>query len=55
MVFLPCVWSPLAQRLIAVPFLVLGAWCLFLPRMAERLGFQPEYLHERETTALLFG
>lgn len=48
--------SPLlAQRMIAVPFLVLGAWCLFLPRMVERLGFQPDYLHQSDTTALLIG
>ena len=48
--------SPLlAQRLIAVPFLVLGAWCIFMPRMVERLGFQPEYLHQSDSTALLIG
>jgi len=48
--------SPLlAQRLIAAPFLVLGAWCLFLPRMVERLSFQPDYYHGSDTTALLIG
>ena len=29
--------ATLAQRLIAIPFLVLGAWCLFFPDMVERL------------------
>ncbi len=48
--------SPLvAQRLIAAPFLVLGAWCLFFPHMVERLGFQPEFRHESATTAMLMG
>lgn len=45
----------LAQRLIAVPFLVLGAWCLILPGQVERLGFRPEYLHASTTTAVLMG
>ena len=45
----------IAQRLIAVPFLVLGAWCLFLPGQVERLGFRPEYLHASTTTAVLIG
>ena len=48
--------SPLlAQRLIAAPFLVLGAWCLLAPRMVERLGVRPEYYHGDTTTALLIG
>jgi hypothetical protein len=48
--------SPLtAQRLIAVPFLVLGAWCLSLPGMVERLAVRPEYYHGDTTTALLIG
>ena len=44
-----------AQRLIAVPFLVLGAWCLLLPQMVERLGFTPEYYEGSPTTALMMG
>ena len=44
-----------AQRLIAVPFLLLGAWCLFFPQMVERLGFRPEYYHGTATSALMIG
>lgn len=48
--------SPLLiQRLIAVPFLGLGAWCLFFPGMVERLSLLPAYQHQSATTALLFG
>jgi hypothetical protein len=48
--------SPVAaQRLIAVPFLVLGAWCLLMPNMVERLGVRPEYYHGSPTTALFIG
>ena len=48
--------SPLlAQRLIATPFLVLGAWCLLAPAMVERLVVRPEYFHGSTTTALLIG
>lgn len=45
----------LAQRLIAVPFLVLGSWCLLQPEMVERLGVRPEYYHGSATTALFIG
>ena len=45
----------LAQRLIAVPFLVLGAWCLVLPGMVERLGVRPDYLHASTSSAVLIG
>ena len=45
----------LAQRLIAVPFIVLGAWCLFFPEMVERLGVRPEFYHGSPTTALFIG
>ncbi len=45
----------LAQRLIAVPFLVLGAWCLFFPHMVERLTFRPEFYHGTLTSAVLMG
>ena len=45
----------LAQRLIAAPFLVLGAWCLFFPETVERLGVRPEHYHGTSTTALFIG
>jgi len=44
-----------AQRLIALPFLVLGGWCLLMPGMVERLVLRPEYYHGDTTTALLMG
>ena len=48
--------SPLlAQRLIAAPFLVLGAWCLLAPGMVERLMVRPEHFHGSTTSALLIG
>lgn len=43
------------QRLIALPFLILGAWCLFFPAMVERLGVNPQYQHLSMTTALMMG
>jgi hypothetical protein len=43
------------QRLLALPFLVLGAWCLAAPHMVERLGITPEYQHLSTTSALLLG
>ena len=45
----------LIQRLIALPFLTLGAWCLFFPAMVERLGVNPPYQHLSTTTALFMG
>jgi hypothetical protein len=48
--------SPLlAQRLIAVPFLGLGAWCLLFPGTVESLGFRPEYRHSSTASAVLIG
>jgi hypothetical protein len=49
------VTATLARRLIAVPFLVLGAWCLFFPDMVERLTFRPEYYHGTATSAVMMG
>ena len=43
------------QRLLALPFLVLGAWCLVAPHMVERLGITPAYQHLSTTSALLMG
>jgi hypothetical protein len=45
----------LVQRLIAVPFLVLGAWCLLMPDMVMRLGFQPEHYHPGVAASLMMG
>ncbi|MBK7283875.1 MAG: hypothetical protein IPI83_05355 [Sphingomonadales bacterium] len=48
--------SPLAiQRLIALPFLVLGSWCLFMPRSVLELVLNPDYRELTTTTALLMG
>lgn len=43
------------QRLIALPFLLLGSWCLVLPRMVERLTISPDYRHLSATSALMIG
>jgi hypothetical protein len=43
------------QRLIALPFVVLGAWCLLCPNMVENLGIRPEHFHGTAVTALLIG
>ena len=43
------------QRLIALPYLVLGAWCLVAPAMVERLMINPAYQHLSATTALFIG
>ena len=47
--------AALAQRLIAMPFLVLGSWCLFLPEMVERLGVRADHYQGTEVTALFIG
>jgi hypothetical protein len=35
--------SQTLQRFLASIFLVLGAWCMFLPRMVEQLTIRPEH------------
>jgi len=45
----------LAQRLIAVPFLILGGWCLALPDMVERLSVRPEHYQGTVASALFIG
>jgi len=48
--------SPLlAQRLIAVPFLVLGTEYVVAPGMVERLRMRPEHYQGTTATALLIG
>ena len=43
------------QRLIALPYLVLGGWCVAAPHMVERLGITPGFQHLSATSALLIG
>lgn len=43
------------QRLIALPYLILGALCLIAPHMVEQLTITPEYQHLSTTSALLIG
>ena len=45
----------LAQRLIAVPFLILGAWCLAFPNIVERLSVRPEHYQGTIATGLFIG
>jgi len=45
----------LAQRLIALLFLGLGAWCLFFPDMVAKLGFRPEHYRSSIATSLMIG
>jgi hypothetical protein len=45
----------LLQRLIAAPFLILGAWCLLHPTSVEQLSFRPEFQHLSGTSALMIG
>lgn len=44
-----------AQTLISVPFLGLGAWCLFLPSMVTSLAFRPEYLDGGRALVITMG
>ena len=48
-------YTPWPQRLLALPFLILGGWCLVAPAMVERLTINPDYQHLSTTSALLFG
>ena len=43
------------QRLLALPFLILGGWCLVAPAMVERLTINPDYQHLSATSALFIG
>lgn len=47
--------TPWPQRLLALPFLILGGWCLLAPHIVERLIINSEYQHLSITSALLFG
>lgn len=43
------------QRLLALPFLILGGWCLTAPAMVERLTINPDYQHLSGASALFIG
>lgn len=43
------------QRLIALPYLILGGWCLIGPHSVERLVFTPAYQHLSATSALMMS
>jgi hypothetical protein len=43
------------QRAIALPYLILGGWCLFAPQMIERMMVNPAYQHLSATSALFIG
>jgi len=45
----------LIQRLIAMPFLVLGGWALLFPAMVERVTLTQAFQHNSPTTTLLIG
>lgn len=45
-------WS---QRLLAAPFLILGAWCLVAPHSVERLAIRAEHQSLNHASALLIG
>ncbi|HMO74885.1 MAG TPA: hypothetical protein PKD48_06035 [Sphingopyxis sp.] len=47
--------TPWPQRLLALPFLILGGWCFAAPHMVERLTINPGYQHLSTTSALLIG
>jgi hypothetical protein len=43
------------QRLLSLPYLILGSWCLLAPHMVERLMVTPAYQHLSATSALFIG
>lgn len=43
------------QRLLALPFLILGGWCLIAPEMVEQLTINPDYQHLSRASALFIG
>lgn len=45
----------LAQTLVAVPFLVLGGWCLLLPDMVVSLSFRPEVVTDSRALTITMG
>jgi hypothetical protein len=45
----------LLQRLISLPYLILGGWCLLAPHSVEGLTINPAFQHLSTTSALLIG
>lgn len=43
------------QRLISLPYFVLGGWCLVAPAKVERLTIAPDYQVLNQTSAVLIG
>ena len=43
------------QRLIALPYFILGGWCLLAPGAVERLTIAPDYQVQNTTSAVLIG
>ena len=43
------------QRLIALPYLILGGWCLIAPGMVEQVTINPTFQHLSTTSALMIG
>jgi|SRR4249919_1223793 len=43
------------QRILALVFLVLGAWCLLQPRMVESLAIRPEHQVLNATSAVFIA
>ncbi len=43
------------QRIISLPYFLLGSWCLLAPHMVEELMINPPYQHLSPTSALLMG
>lgn len=43
------------QRLIALPYLILGGWCLLDPHRVEGLMINPPFQHLSTTSGLLIG
>ena len=43
------------QRLIALPYFILGGWSLLAPEMVERLTVNADYQHLSATSALFIG
>ena len=43
------------QRVIALPYFILGGWCVIAPKSVEMLTVNPVYQHLSATSALFIG